>query len=323
MTTVAAVELLRREKRTGRWVALGLLALVPIFATRKIVELAHPDDLFAPTAFARMQQKKDPKGVFRTLGESLYRSLPPGLTEAGLGWAPSPARSWTEHTQALWSRGTVFNDDFDSGDFFRMESLRRLSARAASYRDAGEFFGSLALKWGVRFRGQEPVAGYHLVGADAMCEWDEHERPFPAIRLLENWKEEPSASDALLAIPSLPAGALVLETGGRSIGASRGGEVRVLEQSAERLRLETSAADSGWLFVLREFWPWRRILVDGAEVAAVPAQIAFSAVSVPAGVHRIEWIEEIPGFKVSRWGPILFVALAAMLCARPRPGARP
>src|SRR5262249_56218237 len=126
-------------------------------ARRKVVELARPEDAFAPTAFARMQQKKDPHGLFRTLGESIYRSLPAGLTEPGQGWAPSPARSWTEHTQALWRRGTVFNDDFDSGDFFRMETLRRLSAQAATYRDAGPFFRSLAFTWCLRFPPQTPL----------------------------------------------------------------------------------------------------------------------------------------------------------------------
>src|SRR5262249_18844406 len=320
--TVGAMELFRQTERWSRWFALGLLALVPIFATRKIVELAHPDDVFAPTAFARMQQKKDPDGAFRTLGESVYRSMPISLTQPGLGWAPSPARSWTEHTQALWNRGTVFNDDFDSGDFFRMETLRRLSAQAATYRDAGPFFGSLALKWGVRFRGQEPVPGYHSIGADSVCEWDEHVGAFPAIRLLEEWREESTPVDALRAIPGLPAGALVLETGRRFAGRAGGGQVRFLAQSPERLSLETSATDSGWLFVLREFWPWRHVLVDGREVAVVPAQLAFSAISVPAGIHRIEWTEEIPGFRVSRWGPILFVAVAVLFCVRLRPRAR-
>jgi len=317
MWTVFALEIYR-STRLRSWASLSLLALVPIFATRKIVELARPEDAFAPTAFARMQQKKDPHGLFRTLGESIYRSLPAGLTEPGQGWAPSPARSWTEHTQALWRRGTVFNDDFDSGDFFRMETLRRLSAQAVGYRDAGTFFGSLALRWGVRFHGQEPVPGYHPVGGDAMCDWDEHERPLPAIRLLEEWKEETSPAAALRAIPGLAAGAVVLETGRRATGRAPGGEVRILQQSRDHLSLETSAVDSGWLFVLREFWVWRRVLVDGRKVATVPAQVAFSAIQIPAGRHRIDWTEEIPGFRVSRWGPILFVLFAAMICARTR-----
>jgi len=143
--------------------------------------------------------------------------------------------------------------------------------------------------------------------------WDEHARPFAGIRLLEQWREEPSAPGALAAIPRLTPGSVVLETGRRSAGAAVGGTVRLLEQTPERLLIETSAGNSGWLFVLREFWRWRRILLDGREAAVVPAQIAFSAIPVPGGTHRIEWTEEIPGGKVSRWGPVLALTIAAGL----------
>jgi hypothetical protein len=43
-------------------------------------------------------------------------------------------------------------------------------------------------------------------------------------------------------------------------------------------------------------------------------------VPVPAGRHRIDWVEEVPGFEVARWGPVLFAALALGLVAV-RPGA--
>jgi hypothetical protein len=48
-------------------------------------------------------------------------------------------------------------------------------------------------------------------------------------------------------------------------------------------------------------------LLDGAVTEDVPAQLAFSAVRVPAGRHRIEWVEEVPGWKISRFGPLLSV----------------
>ena len=322
MLTVLALELARGGGPARPAIALLLLTLVPLLATRKIPEIVGEDDAFAPTPFARIQLKQDPAGLYRTLGESIYRSLPAGLTEQGSGWSPSPARTWTEHTQALWGRGTVFNSDFDSGDFLRMESLRRLSSYAARYRDSEGFFGTLALRWGVRLRGQEPLPGYHRVGGDPVCEWDEHSRPFASIRLLDRWREEPEAVQALRAIPGLPPGAIALETGRKFEGGSRGGTVRLLEQTPERLVLETSALDSGWLFVLREFWVWRRVLVDGKETAAVPAQVAFSAIPVPAGHHRIEWMEEVPGGKMSRWGFVVFLFLFGALLFRERRGGR-
>lgn len=316
MLTVAALEAARRGGAPRVAIALGLLTLVPILATRKIPQLAGEDDVFAPTPFARLQRRRDPQNLYRTLGESVYRATPAGLTEPGSRWPPSPAWTWTEHTQALWGRGTVFNSDFDSGDLLRMESLRNLSSHAARYRDAEAFFGTLALRWGARFHGQETLAGYHAIGGDAICAWDEHAHPFAGIRLLEQWREEPSAAGALAAIPRLTPGSVVLETGRRSTGAALGGRVRLLEQTPERLLIETSAGNSGWLFVLREFWQWRRVLLDGREAPVVPAQIAFSAVPVPGGSHRIEWTEKVPGGKVSRWGPVLFLVIAAGLLTR-------
>jgi hypothetical protein len=54
-----------------------------------------------------------------------------------------------------------------------------------------------------------------------------------------------------------------------------------------------------------------------------PAQLAFSAVAVPAGRHTIEWKELVPGGSVSFWGPVLFVLAAVGLVASERlPGRR-
>ncbi len=47
-------------------------------------------------------------------------------------------------------------------------------------------------------------------------------------------------------------------------------------------------------------WRHRVVLLDSREVDVVPAQLAFSAIPVPAGSHRIEWRESFPGWSVSR-----------------------
>ena len=78
----------------------------------------------------------------------------------------------------------------------------------------------------------------------------------------------------------------------------------MLEKSPERLVLETNAPQATWLFVLRGYWSHRQVLRDGLPVEVLPAQLAFSAVAVPAGLHRIDWRELLPGVSVSRWGPV-------------------
>ncbi len=203
----------------------------------------------------------------------------------------------------------------DRGDFSRLDSLRSVSALAASQPDGAPFFAALSLRFGLRFRDQEPLPGFHRFGGDDLQDWDENPDARPDIRLLERWREEPGAVAALGALPRLDAGEVVLETGRRASGTARPAQLRILERSPERLALDVSAPDPTWLFVLRGFWPYRTVRVDGVPVEGVPAQLAFSAVPVPAGRHRIDWVEEVPGFEVARWGPVLFAALVLALAA--------
>jgi len=315
MATVIALDLLGRRGRRPLGISLALLTLVPILANRRIGQTFREEALFAPTPFERFIRRADPNGAFRTLGEPHYRAASAlemeqgGTDQANLEYC---RRNWTQYMHSLWRRGTVFNDDFDNGDLSRLESLRRISVVASSYMDAQAFFGALALRWGIRFRDQLPLAGFHRVRGDALMDWDEHERAYPDIRLLTSWREE-TGLPVLNAINQLTAGQIVIESGDRRLGTARPGRLRILEKSPERLRLETQTPDPTWLFVLRDFWNHRRVLLDGLPVEDFPAQIAFSAVRVPAGRHTIEWRELVPGGSVSRWGPVLFGLAAALL----------
>lgn len=314
--TVAALETIRASGRPARLAGCALLTLVPVAASRRIPQVSREEETFAPTAFALRVRREDPSGSYRTLGESLYRPLSAeqrAHAVSELGSLELSRSSWTESTQVLWSRGTVFNEDFDSGDLARVESLRRVSALAAGFRDSAAFFGNLALRWGVRYKGQDAVAGFRRIGGDLAQEWDEHERAFPDIRLATQWSEQPDSLAALRQLPRLASGQVVIETGRPAEGAARPGRVRVLEKSPELLRLDLEAPDPTWLFVLRAYWNHRAVAIDGREAETFPADLAFSAVRIPAGRHRLEWRERVPGLTVSRWGPVAFGAVAAGL----------
>jgi hypothetical protein len=316
IATLIALEMARRPGRVSTWLSLALLSAVPLAATRRIPKIARPEEIFSPTPFARRVQRADPVGAFRVLGESLYRPAeeadPYELSD--LGREDEPRRAWTEHTQAMWKYGTVFNNDFDAGDLSRLESLRRVSAVAAGYRDSGAFFGNLSLRWGIRVRKQPPVSAYRPIGGDAAVAWDELRPVFPDIRLATRWREEAASIAALEGIRDVGPGELVLETGRRADGSARPGRIHVREKSPARLRLDTETPDPTWLFVLRSFWNHRTIRLDGKPVEAVPAYLAFTAVPIPAGRHSIDWQERVPGGRWSRFGPVLagiaFVALA-------------
>ncbi len=318
MATLVGLELLRRPRPARVVACVAILTAVPVVANRRIAPAENADSVFPPTAFARAIDRRDPEGTYRTIDESSYRA-PTAMQRAAARASPygteSARRSWNYHTQVLWGRGTVFNGDLDRGDLSRVESLRVLSVFAAAEPKAERFFSAPALRFGIRYQDQPPLPGYREFGGSGLQAWDENPQALPDIRLLERWQEAPGSLAALAALPKLSAGELVLETGRSARGTARPGQVRVIERSPERLRLETSSPDPSWLFVLRGFWNYRNVEVDGVSVDAVPAELGFSAVSVPAGKHRIDWREQVPGGEVSRWGPAVFALSAALLVA--------
>ncbi|HEY2797930.1 MAG TPA: hypothetical protein VGK26_08590 [Thermoanaerobaculia bacterium] len=337
-----------RPRAPAAWAGLALLTLVPIAATRRIGWTFLEEEVFAPPPAVRWMRKLDPEGRYRTLGEMAYRQ-PQALESAesgyDLGYLEIVRRNFDTHAMVLWGRGAVLNADFDNGDLSRVESIRQLSGMDDRFRDLGALFGSLALRFGVRYRDQlPPVAGFapvRTVGNDA---WDENPAALPDIRLATAWREEPDALSALRDLQTLERGAIVVESGRSGSGAAPAsgpngaartangpagtagvsapnggaGTARVLARSPERLLVETDSTAPGWLFVLRGFWRHRVVRVDGVETEVVPAQLAFSAVALPAGRHRVEWQESFPGWPVSRFGPVLYGLAIAGLFERAR-----
>jgi hypothetical protein len=318
---IGALAILRRGTPAAAAAAVALVSLAPVVANRRIAQTFRQEEILAETAFARVLQRRDPAGSWRTLGESAYRR-PSAFDRQITEWDPTyteiPRHTWAEHTQALWGRGTVFNYDFDAGDLSRLETLRQVSRFAARHQRGEAFFGSLALKWGIRFRDQAPLPGYRRFGGDRIDDWDENASALPDLRLIESWRESPGGVPVLNAIGRVEPGEVIVETGRSRRGTAPAGELRVLEKSAERVELETRTLADTWLFVLRGYWPYRSVTIDGRPAAVVPAQLAFCAVAVPGGVHRIDWRERVPGGAISGWGPVAFGVVALVAVHRGR-----
>ncbi len=320
LMSVLAIEALSRQSRSALAAALAILTIVPVLANRRIAPTLTEIEVFSPTTFARYLRRADPEGEFRTLGESMYREHRIGMGYVGHddAYMDSGRRLWIHQTPVLWNRGTVLNIDFDVGDFSRVESLRRFSVLAAGYEDSAPLFGSLSLKWGIRFRDQAPLPGYRHFAGDYLQLWDALPGALPHVRLVTRWSEETGPVESVAALPRIGEGEVILETGSRRQGSARPGTVEVIENRPERLLARVEAPDPTFLFVLRGFWPYRRVLLDGSPVEAFPAQLAFSAIAVPAGPHTIDWTEEIPGLAVSRFGPLVAAGLLALLLLRDR-----
>ena len=314
--TLIALDVAGRPR--GRLAAVALLTCVPIAANRPIARTAPEITALGPTAFARLITKADPEGSYRTLGAEIYRPpTTPRSTRYGDGWEVA-RQDWVHDTPLLWHRGVVFNYDFDEGDLARVESLRKLSGFASAFPDANSFFGAFSLRWCVRLPDQKPLPGYRRFGGTPAQDWDEHERPFPDVRLASSWREEVGAVDAASRIGQIPPGGLVLETGRRRDGTAAPGRLEVLRRAPTRLEIAADVPEATWLFVLRAYWDYRVVRVDGVEVETVPANLAFTAVPIPAGRHRVEWHEQVPAWPVSRFGPLLYTLVVVSVFALPR-----
>ena len=314
VATALAATLLSTAGLSARAGALVLLTAIPVAANRRVAQTAHEGTVFAPTSLARTLARRDPKGSFRALDESPYRppsSLLDVSQRGDRAGSEYYRQSWFYYSPALWRRGLVLNDDLDAGDLSRVESLRRVGSIAAAQRDSAAFFASLALRFGVRFRDQEPVAGYRRFGGDAFRSWDENPAALADIRLVSRWREATGPLEALSALARLSTDEIVIETGRHAEGAAAAGTVELLERTPERLVVATRCEEAAWLFVLRGDWSYRTVEIDGRPAAVFPAQIAFAAVRVPAGDHRIEWRENAPGLDVSGWGPLISALLLA------------
>ena len=319
LATCGALLALRMGPRARPAAAL-VLTVLPLVATRRIALTQREDAVFPPTAFARELWRRDPAGRFRAIDASVYRApsaMAKSTSAADADGTAALRRSWFTHTPSLWRRGTVFNMDLDGGDLSRLESLRRVSAFAATGPSGAPFFGSLGLRYAIRYRDQEPLPGFSRFGGDAVQDWVEAPGAEPDVRIAARWREAPDAVAAMRLLPGLAPGEIVLETGGGG-GSVEGGTARTLERQADRLTIATTTTGPAWLFVARAFWSHRDVRVDGRPVDPVPAQIAFTAVPIPAGAHLVSWREELPGAAYSWAGPVLFAGAAGALLRRGR-----
>jgi hypothetical protein len=98
------------------------------------------------------------------------------------------------------------------------------------------------------------------------------------------------------------------------------GAARIVEARADRLVLESRTNGPGYVVLLDGYDPGWRAQVDGQRAPVLRANLAFRAIPVPEGTHRIELAYRprglLVGLSVSGLG-----LLAALVLARPR--ARP
>lgn len=119
-------------------------------------------------------------------------------------------------------------------------------------------------------------------------------------------------SSVLLAPPSGP---LPAPRAGRGFSVAR-----VVRDAPEALTVDTEASEAGYLVLTRSYDGGWKARLDGAEVPLLRADLALSAVLVPAGGHRLELAYRPAAFRV---GAALSVASLVVLAGLVLAGQRP
>ena len=255
--------------------ALAILTAVPIAANRRIAPAEHEAGVFPPSLFARAVARRDPAGAYRTIDEAAYRPASALQLEGNRAspWGTAlTRRRWGYHAQSLWGRGTVFNVDVDRGDLSRLDSLRSVSLFAASQPDGAPFFSALSLRFGDPLPGPGAAAGLPPLRRRRRSRTGTRTRTRARTSGCSSaGARSPARSPRSARCPGLDAGEVVLETGRRASGTARPADAAdPREQSRAPGASDVSAPDPTWLFVLRGFWSYRTVRVDGVPVEARP-----------------------------------------------------
>ncbi len=105
------------------------------------------------------------------------------------------------------------------------------------------------------------------------------------------------------------------------------GQARIVDESADRVRLEADLSSDGYVVLVDSHDPGWRVSLDGRPAALLRANVAFRAVAVPAGRHAIEMVYRptaaIVGTMVSGITVLALIAAIATPFVRRRLGPAP
>jgi len=98
-------------------------------------------------------------------------------------------------------------------------------------------------------------------------------------------------------------------------------EVKIVEYEANRVVIETTSSQAGFLFLSDAYYPGWRACLDGQEETVYRADYLFRAVLVPPGQHTVEFTFDPVAFKIGLAVALITVAalVAAAIASRKKP----
>jgi hypothetical protein len=104
-----------------------------------------------------------------------------------------------------------------------------------------------------------------------------------------------------------------------------GGEIKLVDQRPDRLTLEVSSTNPGWLYLADAWYPGWQVQIDGNAGRLQPANFLFKAVYLVSGKHQVTLYYRPFGFYFGVLFSILvllfFMFLITRLGRKPNPGS--
>jgi len=128
-----------------------------------------------------------------------------------------------------------------------------------------------------------------------------HRREFlPRLRVAERVKTVASLDECLEVVRerSAPEDELVVD---KTPWPSGGGTVASVEFGANRVSAKVRMDEAGTLALSDTYYAGWKAELDGVPVPTRPANCAFRAVQVPAGVHEVKWVFKPEAFGIGLW----------------------
>ena len=168
-------------------VGLALLTRCPSPPTARSLPTFREEHLFAPSAFDRYLARVDPRADSGRFDEQPY---PRTVGAAGVRRPLRRQRLGLRaalldllHPRPLGARNRLQPRYRRRGPLAPGEPSLRSRTRRRSTATRQPSSVRSALEWGVRLRDQRAIAGYRRIRGNALVDWDEHEAPYPDVRL--------------------------------------------------------------------------------------------------------------------------------------------
>lgn len=205
-------------------------------------------------------------------------------------------------TAATFGIPYVFNQDYDTSDFYRVELARREILRSeATPSQVASFLSAYSAKAAILDpRDPGRASGIFSHPARVLRPYRMFENPgaLPLLRFLGHIREVRDVGEAYALIRGGAVDlsrAAVVETGADREETLTGGRIQIRRIDGNGLELTTESASRTWLLIPRAYSPFREIEVDGTPSPYFAADLCLTSVALAPGKHSVRVEERLPG----------------------------